>query len=165
MLWGRRALNGTKNGGCSARADGTKNPDVSLRGVIEGHYMIQPLVELYGGCMAVLKVSWCGILLGDRAGDGRPAGLDEGLLSFSLPHSRLHGESLQDGNIVVTNDSAPLYVHRPRRAAGPADLRHTGGSFVYAGKLGRRGRWSHSHAPLPLCILRVGFHTEQTAGV
>ena len=25
------------------------------------HYMIQPLVELYGGCMAVLKVSRCGI--------------------------------------------------------------------------------------------------------
>ena len=23
--------------------------------------MTQPLVELYGGCMAVLKVSWCGI--------------------------------------------------------------------------------------------------------
>ena len=23
--------------------------------------MIQPLVELYGGCMVVLKVSWCGI--------------------------------------------------------------------------------------------------------
>ena len=23
--------------------------------------MIQPLVELYGGCMAVLKASWCGI--------------------------------------------------------------------------------------------------------
>jgi hypothetical protein len=26
------------------------------------HYMIQPLVELYVGCMAVLKVSWCGII-------------------------------------------------------------------------------------------------------
>jgi hypothetical protein len=25
------------------------------------HYMIQPLVELYRGCMVVLKVSWCGI--------------------------------------------------------------------------------------------------------
>jgi hypothetical protein len=25
------------------------------------HYMIQPLVELHGGCMVVLKVSWCGI--------------------------------------------------------------------------------------------------------
>jgi hypothetical protein len=24
-------------------------------------YMIQPLVELYGGCVVVLKVSWCGI--------------------------------------------------------------------------------------------------------
>jgi hypothetical protein len=24
-------------------------------------YTIQTLVELYGGCMAVLKVSWCGI--------------------------------------------------------------------------------------------------------
>jgi hypothetical protein len=28
------------------------------------HYMIQPLVELYGGCMVVLKVSWCGIRRG-----------------------------------------------------------------------------------------------------
>jgi hypothetical protein len=26
------------------------------------HYMIQPLVELYGGCVVVLKVSWCGII-------------------------------------------------------------------------------------------------------
>ena len=25
------------------------------------HYMNQPLVELYGGCMVVLKISWCGI--------------------------------------------------------------------------------------------------------
>jgi hypothetical protein len=25
------------------------------------HYITQPLVELYGGCMVVLKVSWCGI--------------------------------------------------------------------------------------------------------
>ena len=27
-----------------------------------GHYMIQPLVELYGGCRVVLKVSWRGII-------------------------------------------------------------------------------------------------------
>ena len=25
------------------------------------HYTTQPLVELYGGCVSVLKVSWCGI--------------------------------------------------------------------------------------------------------
>jgi hypothetical protein len=27
------------------------------------HYMIQPLVELYGGCMVALKVSWGNIML------------------------------------------------------------------------------------------------------
>jgi hypothetical protein len=25
------------------------------------HCTIQPLVELYGGCMVLLKVLWCGI--------------------------------------------------------------------------------------------------------
>ena len=38
------------------------------------------------------------------------AGLDEGLLSFCLSHSRLYGESLQEEQIVVTNDSAPSCV-------------------------------------------------------
>ena len=34
--------------------------DSALEGMVEDqvcHYMIQPLVELYGGCMVVLKVS------------------------------------------------------------------------------------------------------------
>jgi hypothetical protein len=38
------------------------------------------------------------------------AGLDEGLLSFCLPHSRLYGSSLREEHIVVTNDSAPSSV-------------------------------------------------------
>jgi hypothetical protein len=44
------------------------------------------------------------------------AGLDEGLLSFCLPHSRLYGSSLREEHIVVTNDSAPS-SYRPRRPA------------------------------------------------
>jgi hypothetical protein len=35
------------------------------------------------------------------------AGLDEGLLSLCLLHSRLYGESLYEDHIAVTNDSAP----------------------------------------------------------
>jgi hypothetical protein len=67
---------------CAGDDDGTGNDDGSIAGdpcalnaagdgcaVIGGdceytevcHYIIQPLVELYGGCMVVLKVSWCGI--------------------------------------------------------------------------------------------------------
>jgi hypothetical protein len=34
-------------------ADGSADSDALL----PGHYMIQPLVELYGGCMVLLKVS------------------------------------------------------------------------------------------------------------
>jgi hypothetical protein len=30
------------------------------------HYITQPLVELYGGCMVVLKVSWCLNVQDDR---------------------------------------------------------------------------------------------------
>jgi hypothetical protein len=41
------------------------------------------------------------------------AGLDEGLPSFRLPHSRLYGESLQEEHIAVTNDSAPPSIPRP----------------------------------------------------
>ena len=37
----------------------------------------------------------------------REAGLDEGLLSFSLSSSRLHGESLEVQQISVTNNIAP----------------------------------------------------------
>jgi hypothetical protein len=36
-------------------------------------YMIQPLAELHGGCMTVLKVSWCGILTAEP-GAGSSAG-------------------------------------------------------------------------------------------
>jgi hypothetical protein len=54
----------------------------------------------------------------------RPAGrpgprtrLDEGLLSFCLPILILYGDSpLEPGETVVTNDSAPSYVHLERRA-------------------------------------------------
>ena len=35
------------------------------------------------------------------------------------PHSLLYGESLYMQHIPVTNDSAPSYIHRPRRVRGP----------------------------------------------
>jgi hypothetical protein len=41
------------------------------------------------------------------------AGLDEGLLSFCLPILILYGDSLLEEQILVTNDSAPSYTHRP----------------------------------------------------
>ena len=41
------------------------------------------------------------------------AGLDEGLLSFALPHSLLYGESLRVNRMAVTNDSAPSSTRRP----------------------------------------------------
>ena len=34
------------------------------------HYMTQPLVELYGDCMVVLKMSCCGIIINADAGKG-----------------------------------------------------------------------------------------------
>jgi hypothetical protein len=44
---------------------------------------------------------------GDR---GSKAGLDEGLLSFCLPHSCLYVESLLEEHIVLPNNSAPSYI-------------------------------------------------------
>jgi hypothetical protein len=38
------------------------NFNCSLIAVPVRHYTIQPLAGIYGGCMAVLKVSWCGIM-------------------------------------------------------------------------------------------------------
>ena len=32
------------------------------------HYATQPLVELYAGCMVVLKVPWCGIMASEVHG-------------------------------------------------------------------------------------------------
>ena len=37
---------------------------VALTPMPTRHYVFQPLAELYGGCMVVLKVSWCGIIAG-----------------------------------------------------------------------------------------------------
>jgi hypothetical protein len=48
------------------------------------HYMTQPLVELYGGCMVVLKVSWCGIG-GDRDRCERHQRRGGGIKSRILP--------------------------------------------------------------------------------
>ena len=54
------------------------------------------------------------------------AGLDEGLLSFSLPHSRLYGESPYVKHINVVNDSVPSYIHRPRcRRTRPSAARRS----------------------------------------
>jgi adenylate kinase len=41
------------------------------------------------------------------------AGLDEGILSFYAPNSRLYGESLYGQQMKVTNDSAPSSIRRP----------------------------------------------------
>jgi hypothetical protein len=50
------------------------------------HYMIQPLAELYGGCMVVLKVSWCGIMnLREEGLAGRGDGLPVVLLERHAP--------------------------------------------------------------------------------
>ena len=48
-----------------------------------------------------------------EASAAKEAGLDKGLPSFSLPHSRLYGESLYVKHINVMNDSVPSYIHRP----------------------------------------------------
>jgi hypothetical protein len=45
------------------------------------HYMAQPLVELYGGCVVVLKVSWCG-----TEGMGTAAEISQILLDTGLRH-------------------------------------------------------------------------------
>jgi hypothetical protein len=59
---------------CKGRARTTPPPTAGLAQLLQRrhalheelrrrlrHYTIQPLVELYGGCMVALKVSWCGI--------------------------------------------------------------------------------------------------------
>jgi hypothetical protein len=95
ILYGRAGRVTTKNAG--SRPGQVLSWNVQAAGASDSecaHYMIQPLAELYGGFMAVLKVSWCGILLGARGPRTAPAGLDEGILPFSLPHSRLYRESL-----------------------------------------------------------------------
>jgi hypothetical protein len=38
------------------------------------------------------------------------AGLDGGLLQFSLPHSSLYGKSIQEKTMAVASDSAPSYM-------------------------------------------------------
>jgi hypothetical protein len=42
------------------------------------------------------------------------AGLDEGLLQISLPHSVLYGKSIQEQRSAATNDIAPSSARRPR---------------------------------------------------
>ena len=42
--------------------------------------------------------------------------VDEGLLSFCLPILILYGDFPLEEQIVVTNDSAPSYIHRPAGA-------------------------------------------------
>ena len=44
------------------------------------------------------------------------AGLDEGLLSLSLPHSCLYAEQPYEQHINENNDRTPSYIHRPRTA-------------------------------------------------
>ena len=47
------------------------------------------------------------------------AGLDEGLLSLSPPHSSSHGEYLYVQRATVANDGPPSSAHRPRRRRWP----------------------------------------------
>jgi hypothetical protein len=46
---------------CDARNSTPGSSDWEARLGLLRNYMTQPLVELYGGCMVVLKVPWCGI--------------------------------------------------------------------------------------------------------
>ena len=46
------------------RYDAPAQPDLRRLPLLPvRHYIIQPLVELYGDCMVVLKVPWCCIML------------------------------------------------------------------------------------------------------
>jgi hypothetical protein len=55
------------------------------------------------------------------AAAGTPASLDEGLSSFSLPHSSSYGESIQTQQVEMMNKRAPSSIHRPQRGPVPWD--------------------------------------------
>ena len=63
---------------CDARNFTPGSSDWEARLGLLRNYMTQPFVELYGGCMVVLNVSWCGIGAAgatERA-PGEPRGAD-----------------------------------------------------------------------------------------
>jgi hypothetical protein len=86
------------------------------------------------------------------------AGLDEGLPSFWLPRSLLYGESLYEERIVVTNDSAPSYIHRPRSATSRARSRSRRWTRVRAGEKEVGGAGGSPEPPPPPRLFLPAFY-------